>query len=680
MGNEFTVLCDGAKPDAKWSQAKKSLNLNLWGLEKNINFEISDFDKRLAANIPGRLRDLLHIAAYVYSADQAVSRGGKTDHGDGRFFHRTLRFAIPVRDLEFWSAAETCSLLQHVLGSLSDDTYEFRFEPLRGAPSIHLFFEIGSGGFSGFDAESIALFSGGVDSLGGAVNESLVIKRKTVLVSHRSTPKIDPKQRALVKLLAQRSDSDNLFHVPIWVNKDSDITREHTQRTRSYLYASLAAVIAHIFDLRGIHFYENGVTGMNLPISPQLIGARASRTTHPAVLSSFSRLLSLVTDRTFHVHNPFLWKTKTDIVETIGDCGAADLLKDAISCSHTWERTNQHPHCGRCFQCIGRRFAMLASKYSSHDPAATYKVDLLTGAREKGEETTLVESFVRSARDILNLSDAGFFEKFGETSRIIRHLEGSTNENAQRILDLHRRHAREVDSVLVNGTKEHARELSEGRLPDTCLIVLGLPSKYRIRRKKEKRRANVFRKDGDKWFVRFEGKTSILDDSIGLSYIGFLLRNPNTHFAVENLHAQIASHGSILPRPSDEEGLSISSVWRGEAVADTKARKEISKKLNELQDQYEIAKETQDTEQITRIAEEIQELERYSKATQGLGGRIRRSNREFENIRRSVTNAINRAREHTQKKHKPLAQLLWGCITTGSSVIYTPPDKFSRWE
>ena len=42
------------------------------------------------------------------------------------------------------------------------------------------------------------------------------------------------------------------------------------------------------FDL--LRFYENGVVSMNLPMSAQVVGTRATRTTHPRVLAGFEQL------------------------------------------------------------------------------------------------------------------------------------------------------------------------------------------------------------------------------------------------------------------------------------------------------------------------------------------------------------------------------------------------------
>jgi hypothetical protein len=41
-----------------------------------------------------------------------------------------------------------------------------------------------------------------------------------------------------------------------------------------------------------------------------------------------------VTERTFAVDNPFIFKTKKEVVETLADHKAADLIADTCSCSH----------------------------------------------------------------------------------------------------------------------------------------------------------------------------------------------------------------------------------------------------------------------------------------------------------------------------------------------------------
>ena len=57
------------------------IGLNLHGPSANVHLKIADISKRLLANIPDVLVDLLEVASYVYAADSAISRGGRTDGG-----------------------------------------------------------------------------------------------------------------------------------------------------------------------------------------------------------------------------------------------------------------------------------------------------------------------------------------------------------------------------------------------------------------------------------------------------------------------------------------------------------------------------------------------------------------------------------------------------------------------
>jgi hypothetical protein len=68
--------------------------------------------------------------------------------------------------------------------------------------------------------------------------------------------------------------------------------------------------------------------------------------------------------------------------------------------------TKMYPHCGKCSQCIDRRFAMLAASQEGEDPAEAYSVDLLLGKRGAGPDREMALSFVRSAALMTNHLDA----------------------------------------------------------------------------------------------------------------------------------------------------------------------------------------------------------------------------------------------------------------------------------
>ena len=77
------------------------------------------------------------------------------------------------------------------------------------------------------------------------------------------------------------------MHVPVLVTRRESLrVQEYTQRSRSFLYAALACTVARLFANSKVRFFENGVVSINLPISEQVVGARATRTTHPLVLGA----------------------------------------------------------------------------------------------------------------------------------------------------------------------------------------------------------------------------------------------------------------------------------------------------------------------------------------------------------------------------------------------------------
>lgn len=480
MSNERVVLCGGLSASGE-ARGGVTVPLSLWGKDSNVMLKVSDISQRTVANIAPVLVDLLEIATYVYCADQATTRGGDSSREYGAKWRRQFQFHIPVRDPDLWSSKPVRTALCDTLGFLSDDEYEFTFKKLVKPPPVDQYLDFGDGGATGFPAEEVILFSGGLDSLGGAIQEAIVDKRSVALVSHRSSAKIDSRQRALLDDLRKHSSSKPSFHIPVWINKEKALGKEYTQRTRSFLYASLGAVVARIFDLWRIRFYENGVVSINLPVSPQVVGGRATRTTHPQVLNGFSEIFSAILQKPFAVENPFRWKTKAEVVKSIREAGCGDLIKHTVSCTHVWTMTTLKTHCGTCSQCIDRRFGTLAAGCpDSEDPEEMYEVDLLRGERPPGDSRTMLESYVSMAKRVRSMSDVAFFTEFGEAHRVTPHVRGmSVHDAATQILSLYKRHAMEVGDVIAKGIQAHAHDISDGKLPSTSLLILALPDHYK---------------------------------------------------------------------------------------------------------------------------------------------------------------------------------------------------------
>jgi 7-cyano-7-deazaguanine synthase in queuosine biosynthesis len=466
---EWLVSC-GNTPAPHVSATVQRLRLHLDGPARNVSLHLHDISRRMAADIPPILTDLIEIAAYVFAADEMASRGGLTMAAMGRDWRRRFRFVIPVRDPALWSRPEVVEALTDALDFMSEDEFHFEFL-LNDAPApIEHYFDLGPPLGLKFTSDEVLLFSGGMDSLCGALVElQQQPRRRLLLVSHQSSSKMTARQKLLAEALRHRF-AERVLHVPVRAGITAATPREFTQRTRSFLFAAIAAAVGA--GQNRILFYENGVVSFNLPISGQVVGTRASRTAHPRTLQLVERLLRLLLQQDFRVENPFIWKTRAEVAALGVQSGHADLLRLSVSCSHVRSMERDHPHCGACSQCIDRGFATLGGELGDLDGG--YRIDLLTGARERAGDRTMAESYVRHALELNCMAPEGFITRFAnELSRWSRCFPGMTAGQAARLsYDLHRRHAAHVIEALASGIKAHAQALAERRLPESCLLRL----------------------------------------------------------------------------------------------------------------------------------------------------------------------------------------------------------------
>jgi Phage integrase family len=89
---------------------------------------------------------------------------------------------------------------------------------------------------------------------------------------------------------------------------------EFTQRTRTFLFSAIGCVVAEMMGCARIRFFENGIMSFNLPIAPQIVGSRATRSTHPRALRQMTDFANHILGHPFEVANPFLWRTKAELV------------------------------------------------------------------------------------------------------------------------------------------------------------------------------------------------------------------------------------------------------------------------------------------------------------------------------------------------------------------------------
>jgi len=176
MPNERAILCGNAPRKSNGQAAYKMLRLRLWGRDAEVHLKSDDLSRPVSANIPTTFADLIEIATYVYVADQAVTRGGDGVENVGADWRRRLLFTIPVRNLKFWQRSDVLTALVETLSFLSEDEYHFEFIDLTDGPTIQDYLPFPKTG-KAQAVEGVMLFSGGLDSLGGAVQEVVRDKR-----------------------------------------------------------------------------------------------------------------------------------------------------------------------------------------------------------------------------------------------------------------------------------------------------------------------------------------------------------------------------------------------------------------------------------------------------------------------------------------------------------------------
>ena len=330
------IFCGGLSAPKKLPKGDV-LHLNLHGRQgddDHVTLRIENFHVPFGRTIAPRFIDLVEIAAYVYAADQATIRQYQDTDRFGIDWRQRLHFRVPVRDFAFWKSNDVQRALVEVLDFLGDHFFSFEFSKATRPVAFqdYLTGDATAGDTSDFD--EIAMFSGGLDSLAGAVESLRRHHRRMAFVTHLPTTKNNRIIADLRNELAAMSPDTPPRHIAIEVNKSKDLGKEPTQRLRSFLFACLGATSAHALGMRRLTFFENGVISLNLPLCGQVVGGRATRTTHPQVLAGFSRLFSLAFEHPFEVINPYLEKTKAEVVRVLVDQGAtrlATLIKHGMT-------------------------------------------------------------------------------------------------------------------------------------------------------------------------------------------------------------------------------------------------------------------------------------------------------------------------------------------------------------
>ncbi|WP_062014095.1 Qat anti-phage system QueC-like protein QatC [Aureimonas sp. AU4] len=306
---------------------------------------------RLGVQIDPTAFDFLSIALAVVAADTFVDRSRHGTNG----WSRELALELPLHRPEPWTAV--IGDLERALGFLSGDTWRLslldggRAPPGAGAILRRHRSHIGIG-----RADCVSLFSGGLDSLIGAV-ELIRQGRRPLLVSH-SYRGDQSYQRRLAPRLGMSLPRFAANANPVFSGPNVNDTSMRTRSLGFLAYGVVAATalgfVRPRLDRVDLVVPENGFIALNAPLTRRRVGSHSTRTTHPNFLDRIQSVLDVV-GIGIQITNPYRHMTKGEMLAALAP--GRDLIDTAlgtVSCGK-WKRRSQQ--CGHCVPCLIRRAA-----------------------------------------------------------------------------------------------------------------------------------------------------------------------------------------------------------------------------------------------------------------------------------------------------------------------------------
>ena len=176
---------------------------------------------------------------------------------------------------------------------------------------------------------------------------------------------------------------------------------------------------------------------------------------------------------------------------------------------------------------------------------------------------------------------------------------------------------------------------------------------------------NVFRRLGQIWVLKYDGKMILMQDARGLWYLARLLAEPGRTVPAASLLAAVAG---IDPR------ITTGSSGR---LLDDEAMANYRKRYAELQEELEDAERSNDLGHIARLQAEQEAFELEIARATGLGGR-KREKTDAERVRRNVSMAVMRAIDSIRDEHDVLGRHFRNSISPGLTFCYDP-ERDPEW-
>lgn len=367
----------GESPRHRDGSAILAVEVSELDLQRELDLSFGELHDR--CGVPDNITlDLLLVASLCYVIDKTVKRARSFDG-----WTRELEVELPVSAPGKWQPV--APRLNRALKFLTGDEWSLSFRDMevdffrapeqkrrraRKPPSLD-------------SITRVCLFSGGLDSLTGAIN---LLEQKDAggvrLVGHYDAAGAASTQDRLLKTLdtyyPQLCDllQMRVSHRPL-------NAEESTLRSRSLLFMALGVYAARAAGATvPLYAPENGLIAINVPLNASRSGSCSTRTMHPYFLDSLRGVL-----KELGIENPIINPSE---FRTKGECLAecknqkllASVMTETVSCSHPtrktyWRRRSKEiRNCGYCVPCLIRRAAFHKVRL---DTGGEYGLDVCEG-------------------------------------------------------------------------------------------------------------------------------------------------------------------------------------------------------------------------------------------------------------------------------------------------------------
>lgn len=308
--------------------------------------------------------DVFLIGCFVYGIDILLPRKSFSVNG----WSREIEVEFPVESPDLFNEGK--NELEQLLSFLTGDYWQISFIQRDVTPLFVNTKKVYSNDYRK-SHKKISLFSGGLDSLIGVIDELAKSKNRMVLVSHYDATFKGAKsdQDKIDKILYKKYSHYHLLQTRVdlagYDINGNKINTETTLRSRSFLFLCQAVFVASsIEDGIEILIPENGTISLNHPLTPSRRSSCSTRTAHPYYLIKVVDFISKLGLNHF-IKNGYEMKTKGEMLE---ECIDKDILratyKKSCSCAKRGTRKDIRDvmtgtnHCGICMPCIYRRVAL----------------------------------------------------------------------------------------------------------------------------------------------------------------------------------------------------------------------------------------------------------------------------------------------------------------------------------